>query len=52
MLVYLLGVHGVSLDMCWIVVDVSAEDGLRVVWFYVFSGTAFAMSTGAYFVVE
>jgi hypothetical protein len=39
-------------DMLGVLVDVSAEDGLGIVWFDVFSGAAVAVTTGADFVVE
>jgi hypothetical protein len=39
-------------DMLGVLVDVSAEDGLGVVWFDVFSVAAVAVATGADFVVE
>jgi hypothetical protein len=52
MLLDLLGVESVSRVVHRILVDVSAEDGLRVVWFDVFSGAVVAMTAGTYFVVE
>ena len=46
------GSHGVAGDVLWIEVDVTEEDGLRVVWFDVFAGAAVAMAAGPNFVVE
>jgi hypothetical protein len=48
----LLFIEGVSRSMFGIMVDVSAEDCLRVVWFDVLSRTTFAVTTGADFVIE
>jgi len=48
----LLLIHGVSRDVLGVLVDVAAEDGLRVVWLDVFSRAALAVATCADFVVE
>jgi hypothetical protein len=52
MLLDLLCVESVSLGVDGILVDVSTEDGLRVVWLYMFSGAVVAVTTGTDFVVE
>ena len=52
MLLDLLGVESVAGSMNWVVVNVSAEDGLRVVWFYVLSATTVTVAAGTNFVIE
>jgi hypothetical protein len=52
MLLDLLGVESIAGVVHGVLVDVSAEDGLRVVWFDVFSGAVVTVTAGAYFVVE
>jgi len=39
-------------DMLWVLIDVTEEDGLRVIWTDVFSAAAFPVATCADFVEE
>lgn len=52
MLLDLLGVKRVAGSMLGVLIHVSAEDRLRVVWLYMFSRALFAVATRTDFIVE
>jgi hypothetical protein len=52
MLLDLALVEGVARGLHWVLVNVSEEDGLRVVWTDMFPAAGFAVATGADFVEE